>query len=107
MCQCSGPAVPDRTVVIENLLKLGGGAAPLPCCKVRISTYVCWIQTRIVDDDIDLAELYRRRLQGIERGSRSLIMEGNLSLDRREPERLHLCVEGKTCAEIASERAGL
>src|SRR6516165_377886 len=107
MCQCSGPAVPDRAVVIKNLLKLGGSAGALPCGKVCISTYVCVIQTRIVDGEIDLAELYRRRPQGIERGIGSLVMECNLSLDRREPERLHLCVEGKACGEIASERAGL
>src|SRR2546427_4140743 len=109
MCQRSGPAVPDDPAVVENLLKLGGSSTALSGCQVCFSAYIGRIEAGNIHDEPNLPQLDRDRgssLQGSQGGSRILLVQRQLPLNRRQPKRLHLGVQRKAVPYVLRQRFG-
>src|SRR2546425_6335750 len=107
MRQRSGPAVPDDPAVVENLLKLGGSSTTLSGCQVCFSAYIGRIEAGNVGDEPNLPQLDRgSSLQGSQGGSRILLVQRQLPLNRRQPKRLHLGVQRKASPYVLRQRFG-
>jgi len=92
--------------VVENLLKLSGGCIALSGRQVRLSAHISRIKARDIGDEINLAKLDRRNLQGIQRSSWIFVLERNRRLNRGKPERLHLGVQWNAVRQILCQRPG-
>ncbi len=76
MRQCPRPTIPDDTAVVENFLKLSDGSTALSGGQVCVSAYIYMIEAGNIVDENKLPQLDSgSTLQGIESGSRFLIIE--------------------------------
>src|SRR5438270_9050369 len=108
MRQCSRPAIPDDSAVVENLLKFGRGFLALASGKVGLRTNIRWKETRDSGVGRNYAVLSRgqRGFQAFDRNSRFFAIERQCCLNRRHPQRLDLRIERSALIQVSCQRFG-
>jgi hypothetical protein len=95
MRQGSRPAVPDKPIVVENLLELHGGSRALSRSEIRLAANERGIETgQIADKKRNLPKFNRRRrrFQILESFCGNLPIQRHLGPHGRDPQRLRLSI---------------
>jgi hypothetical protein len=99
MRQGPRPAVPDNAVMINNLLKLGGGCRALSSPKISLATNVSGIEAGEVVREPHLSVLDGRP-QSADRACCILAVQRQLGVNGGQPQRLRLGVERVALVQV-------